>query len=1412
MKNVRKLMVSALTSVMLMSAVTPALAENGPAQRVLMTPGAGAAFTDSAGHWAASGIARWTNSGVVSGYGDGSFRPDRSISRAEFVSVINKLFGLSVKSDVNFADVPASAWYSSQLAIAKHAGYYEGFSENRAMADAAITRQDAATLLSRIFEAAGSPAQTAPATPYTDSAAISGYAKEAVAALSGIITGYSDGSFKPQGNLTRAETVTLIDRIVSAYFPDAGEQTGGMVSGNALIPHAGTVLKSATISGNLYLTAGISDGEVKLEGVTVKGKTFVAGGGEHSIVLDDTVLNEMDIRRKDGRVRVLASGSTRIASVGINSSSRLELGGTATADRVTINAPAEVVVPAGGRIGSLVISEAAAGTLITGEGGIGSLTVKAAGVTLNGKALTNGTYTVSAGTLAFPPPSASAAVTAAPPAGGAESAPSATAGATATPAATAAPTASPTPAPAVTPQPGVNLADSEATTATRSLFAYLESIRGKETIFGHQHDTTEGLSITAKDGTQSDVKNAVGDLPGMFGWDTLSLEGKEKPGVSLDATLQNRDNLIDVMKKAYKQGGVLALSAHMPNFVTGGSFNDTKGKVVSHILPGGDKHEAYNQFLDRIADFASNLKDDAGQPIPVIFRPFHEQNGAWFWWGAPYRTKEQYIELYRYTVEYLRDVKGVHNFLYAYSPNSSFNNSEAAYLETYPGDEYVDILGFDDYYDGSAEGWFNGAIQDARLVSRLADARGKVAAMTEFGYSNLRPSGTKDLEFFTKLLDALKSDPDSAKMAYMLTWANFGTDNFFVPYKNGLNGLGDHALLPDFADYYGDPYSSFLGEIKDDGIYSMQVEAVQENPHLHIVTPLGNETVLTEGTAVIRARVTHQNIEKVVYLVGSDTTEHPMTADGTGFYYTAEWKPGAALSGIGTTLTVKSYAKSGSVLNQSIQIFVSDSLPNANTLIVDTFEDYKGSNELLDNAYSAGGDLSMISLDAEHKSSGQYGLKFDYNVDTQGYTGQSKNTDNADWSEANQLKFWYQPDGSGQKLVIQIKMSGISFEAYPPLSGTAAGEISLPFSEFKPAPWDTGNAGRVITKQLLKDVQTFSLYVNKNEGTSGNSGTVYFDDIQAWNDGTGGVPNGGSGTDGTPAQPGLLYGFEQDTEGWAVESNNAEAAAAAITGDAASEGGKSLGTVFSLNGSDFELAKYVALDLSAVDILSAKVKLSAGTAKARLYIKTGSGWARADSGLSEVDSGGFTTLALPLSGIADRSQVKAIGIKFESFSGTGSASAYLDEVQISGSGTVPGSPDSSAIEAESGVLAEGAAAATAVGGFTGDGYVAFQETGSITLKYNAGTAGQYHLILAYSSPYGDKKTRIAVNGSSGEEFDLTVSAGFREREAIPVELLEGDNTIIIQSNWGWYNVDYIKLNPVPQAMEPLVSTGQVKVQ
>ena len=84
-----------------------------------------------------------------------------------------------------------------------------------------------------------------------------------------------------------------------------------------------------------------------------------------------------------------------------------------------------------------------------------------------------------------------------------------------------------------------------------------------------------------------------------------------------------------------------------------------------------------------------SLKGDRQEYIPVIFRPFHELNGSWFWWGGKNCTPEEIKQLYRFTVAYLRDQKNVHNLLYAY--NTDRFTTKEDYLERYPGDEWVDI-------------------------------------------------------------------------------------------------------------------------------------------------------------------------------------------------------------------------------------------------------------------------------------------------------------------------------------------------------------------------------------------------------------------------------------------------------------------------------------------------------------------------------------------------------------------------------------------------------------------------------------------------------------------------------------------------------------------------------------------------
>jgi mannan endo-1,4-beta-mannosidase len=634
--------------------------------------------------------------------------------------------------------------------------------------------------------------------------------------------------------------------------------------------------------------------------------------------------------------------------------------------------------------------------------------------------------------------------------------------------------------------PVVNLVDPDATPKTRSLFRYLQESRGKRILFGHQHDTTAYIALTGNP-IQSDVYNSTGDFPAIFGWDTLSIEGKEKPGVNGDIEA-SRDRLIGKMKEAHKLGGIITLSTHFPNFVTGGSFYDTSVGAVAHILPGGGKNADYNAMLDHIAYVANNLKDDDGEPIPILFRPFHEQNGNWFWWGAQYTKTSDYIALYRYTVEYLRDRKGVHNLLYVFSPNGPFSGSEHAYQQTYPGDEYVDILGMDQYDNQDFPGrpnFLHNLTKDLAMINRLADAKGKIAALSEFGYSpqGMKTEGNGDLRWFTKVLNAIKSDPDARKTAYMLTWANFSTDgNLFVPYKNAAL-LGDHELLPDFIAFYEDAYTAFAGDLS--GVYDRRAEAAAKEPFLYIATPTAGTGVV--GKAMIRARLLHAGKADVTFTVRGSTESLPMTLDADTGYYRAEWEPDPSLAGGKAVIRVEAVLEGGTTLEDAVEVKIGPGAPPVAEVLYD-FESSDGGwtinndNGGIWNTAKAAGPAAS----AEEASSGMRSLKADFELG--GGSFELTRVGDADLSGALALeaKALVRPGegadaGGGVRVKLYVK-TGESWD------WTDSGEKVLAGGDFATIRFDLSNVGgleavRAIGLQILTDPD------------SGGTASIWLDEV-----------------------------------------------------------------------------------------------------------------------------------------------------------------------------------------------------------------------------------------------------------------------------------------------------------------------------
>ena len=211
-------------------------------------------------------------------------------------------------------------------------------------------------------------------------------------------------------------------------------------------------------------------------------------------------------------------------------------------------------------------------------------------------------------------------------------------------------------------QTTIEKATTTRTPETETLLANLKKAPDKGIMFGHHDDTVYGIGWEGEEG-RSDVKDVCGDYPAVISFDLGEVElGGPK---NLDKVAF--DTLRKEILKQYQRDGMVSLSWHARNPKTGGDAWDVSDTtVVKSILPGGENHAKFAGWLSSVAEFLNSLQTPEGTKIPVLFRPWHEHTGSWFWWGEKLCTADEYKTLWRMTVDSLR-VHGVDNALYAYS-------------------------------------------------------------------------------------------------------------------------------------------------------------------------------------------------------------------------------------------------------------------------------------------------------------------------------------------------------------------------------------------------------------------------------------------------------------------------------------------------------------------------------------------------------------------------------------------------------------------------------------------------------------------------------------------------------------------------------------------------------------------------
>ena len=261
--------------------------------------------TDIQGHWAQNTINKWVDKGDISGYPDGTFRPNNMITRAEFVVLVNNAMGYTKSGYAYFSDVPSHYWGKNAIQTGVAAGYISGDGNGIFRPNDPVTRQEAAAMISRILDLKQNESR---AYRYTDSYAISNWAKGVVGAVSdaGIMAGYPDGSFGPNRVLTRAEAVLALDKTVNYKPSDKEEDKEETQKEDMLLTQS--KLEDTTITGDLTISDRLGTKTITLEDVTVKGKLIVDGGGE--IILKDCDIKEMVMDQKDTAVK--ASGKTAV--------------------------------------------------------------------------------------------------------------------------------------------------------------------------------------------------------------------------------------------------------------------------------------------------------------------------------------------------------------------------------------------------------------------------------------------------------------------------------------------------------------------------------------------------------------------------------------------------------------------------------------------------------------------------------------------------------------------------------------------------------------------------------------------------------------------------------------------------------------------------------------------------------------------------------------------------------------------------------------------------------------------------------------------------------------------------------------------------------------------------------------------
>ncbi|GEO20896.1 glycoside hydrolase family 26 protein [Cyclobacterium qasimii] len=352
----------------------------------------------------------------------------------------------------------------------------------------------------------------------------------------------------------------------------------------------------------------------------------------------------------------------------------------------------------------------------------------------------------------------------------------------------------------------LTLVDKNATEKTKALYSNLWALQSKGFMFGHHDDLLYGR-MWYTDSGGSDTKEIVGDFPGVYSLDFAQIMDDRH------ATDDLNDDRKRTILEARSRGEVITACAHLNNPLTGGdSWDNSSNQVVKEILTEGSAtNSKYKGWLDRLAAFMVELKDEEGDLIPIIFRPYHEHTQTWSWWGSSATTQDEFIDFWKFTVDYLIQDKGVHNLIFAISPQLDSPSTLDRLLYRWPGDDYVDFIGMDSYHGTNTASL---ATNVSNLES-LGKQKMKPVGITETGIEGVRDgSGNEYSKYWTKemLTPIIGKD-----ISMVIMWRNK-----YDPTQQGHHYYGpwaQHSSAADFKEFYNSSFTLFSKDLPD--MYTM---------------------------------------------------------------------------------------------------------------------------------------------------------------------------------------------------------------------------------------------------------------------------------------------------------------------------------------------------------------------------------------------------------------------------------------------------------------------------------------------------------------------------------------------------------------------------------------------------------------